>query len=547
MSPKPKHSFDKVSPPGRWRYLFIFLIIAIGGSAFFISGVSAAAYNGTCGDDLTWTLNTDSGVLKISGTGDMYDYFYHSSSELPDWYEYRDSIKTISLDPRMTSIGDCAFYQCTAIQNVAIPNSVTSIGHYAFYRCIALTHVTIGYSVTTIGIGAFEDCTSLASIIIPDSVTNIRTKAFKNCNALASVTFGNRIISIDDSAFISCYNLETVDLSTAADLAVVGANAFGYDTATSLKYGSSIYVPDSDAAALFNETNYYSPYTSLKYVITYNANDDRDDVVRDTVKESVGTFIIAANTFTRTGYTFAGWNSKADGSGKSYAPNDPYSTTRSVTFYAEWVLTPTDDGYGSVTSNVSITTTPEGVTGTFRFSDSPVNVITIDGVIHETASITITEGLPFGVSAPFGQVADTFDITPYSVASMNTSTIFFSIPVSKISDAGFDTRDVTLMHYEEETWVRIPTTLTEVENGNANYTAIINSYSAFAITFSRGATDIVVEPTPVITPDTPAETPTTAVPTDTPTPTTASTASPVPLFGILAGLGIAAYVRYGRR
>ena len=538
----------KIFPQGSTGQLFILSIIAIFCAALLVSSGSAAAYNGTCGDDLTWNLNTASGVLKISGTGDMDNYFYHSGTELPGWYAYRDSITSLSLDPRITSIGDCAFYQCTALQNVMIPNSVTTLGYYAFYRCNALKYVTLGSGITIIRIGAFEDCSSLVSIIIPDSVTTISERAFNNCNALTSVTIGKSIKSIGNSAFQSCYNVNIVDLAASTDLAAVGTNAFGYDPSTSLEYGSSIYVPDSDAAALFNETNYYSPYTSLKYLITYNANDDSNNVVRDIVKESVGTFIIAANTFTRAGYTFAGWNSKADGSGKSYAPNDPYSTARSVTFYAKWTAIPSDDGYGSVTSQVSLTTTPEGVTGTFRFSDSPVNVITIDGVIHETASITITEGLPFSVSAPFGKVAHTFDITPYSVASMNTSTIFFSIPVSEITEAGFGTSDVTLMHYEDETWVRIKTTLSKVENGYANYTAAVNSYSAFAITFSRGATDIVVEPTPVITPDTPSDTPTTAVPTDTPTPTTtASTASPVPLFGILAGLGIAAYVRYGRR
>lgn len=32
------------------------------------------AYSGTCGDNLTWALNPDTGLLTISGEGAMYDY-----------------------------------------------------------------------------------------------------------------------------------------------------------------------------------------------------------------------------------------------------------------------------------------------------------------------------------------------------------------------------------------------------------------------------------------------------------------------------------------
>ena len=40
-----------------------------------------AATSGTCGDNLTWTLD-DSGTLTISGTGEMYEYGYYN---VPPW------------------------------------------------------------------------------------------------------------------------------------------------------------------------------------------------------------------------------------------------------------------------------------------------------------------------------------------------------------------------------------------------------------------------------------------------------------------------------
>lgn len=63
----------------------------------------------------------------------------------------------------VTSIGDCAFYNCTSLTSITIPNSVTWIGDYAFSGCTSLTSITIPNSVTNIGECAFYNCTNLNS------------------------------------------------------------------------------------------------------------------------------------------------------------------------------------------------------------------------------------------------------------------------------------------------------------------------------------------------------------------------------------------------
>lgn len=96
---------------------------------------SAATYSGICGADgsnVTWNLNTETGVLMISGTGAMKDYDYYGSPA--PWYSYRSSVKTVTIGSGVTSIGSDAFVDCTGLTSIKIPDSVTSIGLSAFYN-----------------------------------------------------------------------------------------------------------------------------------------------------------------------------------------------------------------------------------------------------------------------------------------------------------------------------------------------------------------------------------------------------------------------------
>ena len=96
--------------------------------------------------------------------------------------KYTGSKTEIVIPQGVTSIGDCAFKDCSLIC-VEIPSSVNFIGKIAF-GCYLLTSVTIPDSMTSIGENAFEDCSSLTSITIPDSVTSIGEYAFRYCSAL---------------------------------------------------------------------------------------------------------------------------------------------------------------------------------------------------------------------------------------------------------------------------------------------------------------------------------------------------------------------------
>ena len=197
------------------------LLLAVAAS---VGMMHAAIVDGTCGENLTWSLNTKDSTLTITGSGAM--------TSAP-WNEYKSYIAYVNLPEGVTTINKNAFTNCTSITSITIPNSViniedsssdsngafrgctglisvtfgnglTSIGGYAFAYCTSLTFIEIPNSVTSIGKKAFHRCTGLTSITIPGNVTSIGNSAFSNCTSLTSVTIPNSVTSIESSAFPGC-------------------------------------------------------------------------------------------------------------------------------------------------------------------------------------------------------------------------------------------------------------------------------------------------------------------------------------------------------
>ena len=178
------------------------------------------AYSGTCGENVTWTLD-DEGTLTISGTGAMSDYA--TVSAIP-WDSCRSQIKKVIIEPGITNIVRYAFQNCSSFASIEIPSGVTNIGGSAFYGCSSLTSVEIPAGVTIIGAGAFFSCNSLTSIEIPSGVTSIARYAFCGCSSLASIDIPASVTEIEMYAFCDCSSLTSIDIP--ASVTEIGSFAF---------------------------------------------------------------------------------------------------------------------------------------------------------------------------------------------------------------------------------------------------------------------------------------------------------------------------------
>lgn len=161
----------------------------------------------TCGADLTWTL-FDNGHLEITGTGKMWKY----ASTEDIWHGHKSEIVSVSVGDGVESIGDYAFYQCSALTSVDLPDSLKTIYDYAFYDCDSLVSVSFHEGIKEIHNGAFNGCTSLVSVTLPDSVTGIYSHTFRGCTALEEFDMGSSVGWIGNDAFTDCSSLRTIHL-----------------------------------------------------------------------------------------------------------------------------------------------------------------------------------------------------------------------------------------------------------------------------------------------------------------------------------------------
>lgn len=147
---------------------------------------------------ISWSYNSGTRTLTISGSGDMEDYWSYSDAP---WHQYYMEIENVKMSEGITHIGDYAFAQCRSLSNITIPSTVKSIGEGAFYGCQSLPKIVIGDKVETIGDYAFYYCATASELSIGKKVKTIGAYAFAQCVALTSVTVPASVTSIDNYAF----------------------------------------------------------------------------------------------------------------------------------------------------------------------------------------------------------------------------------------------------------------------------------------------------------------------------------------------------------
>lgn len=243
-------------------------------------------YSGTCGQDMTWTLDASTGELIISGTGAMTSN---------PWKSHRTLIRTVKISDGVTSL----YYDKSNVSN----------GVFSF--CENITSIELPASLTRIEADEFRSCTKLTSITIPDGVTYIGARAFLNCPSMKTLTLPGSVTSIGDSAFDKCSQLTDINFYGTQEQ---------WDGMTRKNSNDPL-----NRAALH----------ILHHSIQYDANGGEGAPAKQ-IKVTDEDLTLSTDVPVREGYTFLGWATSAVADAAQYQPGDPFQTDEDTTLYAVW-------------------------------------------------------------------------------------------------------------------------------------------------------------------------------------------------------------------
>lgn len=228
---------------------------------------SAATKTGTTGD-LSWSLDTSTGVFTLSGTGYGANYANNYSNRAPWYTSYRSTIKSVIVESGVKGIGDYSFYNCTNLTSVTFANTVDTIGTCCFRSCTSLPNITLPSGCSWYYKELFLDCSSLKWAVMPetnstnDYAGKLPDGTFSGCTSLEEVYIGSGHTSLDTKAFYNCSKLKGV-IWNSGKITSIGTNAL-YNVPK-----SCTFVDDSTSMSDWASSNGYA-FSNLTGVCSGN-------------------------------------------------------------------------------------------------------------------------------------------------------------------------------------------------------------------------------------------------------------------------------------
>ena len=338
--------------------------------------------SGNCGprqgseysDSVKWDLyeiDESNRFVRITGEGPMHNS-NNPTGQNPNnyaWADYATSIKGAEICEGVTTVGAYSFC-ATGLTHITVADSVTTIEKGAFLRS-SIEYFKAGKNIVTLSNDIFNNTPKVLAVDLTSaiSISEFPTTVFWSISEP-----NTHVLYLANKSQLDLFKTgntgaqNTIHSTWMIALAGEGAVVAEPDEDASNGYTTNVthngnklsgwYKPDGTAATGFasigsyggnNWANvYYAVYLST---ITFNLNGGNGSVSdvpsyyapgladEASISISVLTCTLPDGTgLTRENYTFAGWNTKADGSGTHYAVGANVSITNQEidTLYAEW-------------------------------------------------------------------------------------------------------------------------------------------------------------------------------------------------------------------
>ena len=225
--------------------------------------------------------------------------------------------------------------------------------------------ITVKAKVSTNSGTSYADATSPGAL----SASSFKFTTWNTCNTATSLSSGE----------ITCgYTANT----TLTAVAATGYTFAGWHSgATKISDNLSITVNPT------GDVTYYAYYKANQYTVKFDSNEGTGTMSDQSYTYDIEQ-ALTANAFTRTGYTFEGWNTQADGTGTSYTDKQSVSNLSStdgatITLYAQWAEIPAN--------NHNITYTAQGTGWTYGTTPASAEEgTTVTFVVNPTTGYTVS-------------------------------------------------------------------------------------------------------------------------------------------------------------
>ena len=344
---------------GKSRGIVSFIISSFALSSLVAMGVTVATANGTPtynlgGAALTFDKAKESigGTLSVEGTqadGDGSAVSFGVASAVNDYINYYDvaSIDGVDIDARLTLVSEVGMESVDGSDNgkfLIVDSATSSAGENARIRTSLRFHQEYGDEYAAIKIefftniqdtpGGAEVAVNLQNVVM--SVYDIDSYQYLEISDPDRYYFGPSTIlsSPDPVAGIRRFAETRGTPSSSSNMNSRVSVEFDEIGTINLRLGQDVPTGSSESSASYALD--FSAGESWGASVTFDENYAGGS---STSQSESGTANLTANSFTRSGFSFAGWNTQADGSGSSYVDGASYHFRESLTLYAQWAST----------------------------------------------------------------------------------------------------------------------------------------------------------------------------------------------------------------
>ncbi|MBR2785379.1 MAG: InlB B-repeat-containing protein, partial [Clostridia bacterium] len=236
----------------------------------------------------------------------------------------------------------------TILHSISYGNTLGQNGLYNYNNSTSVNILKTGYHVTpgeeykTSGGKIFDQVTQYAASEFCDATSNDCTSELlvnwvANTYTIKYNANGGTGTMSDTSMTYGTAKPLTENAFTKEGYTFAGWNTKADGTGTNYSNKQSV----NNLTATNNGTvTLYAKWTPITYKIVYNSNGGTGTMADTSMTYDVAKNL-TTNSFTRTGYTFNGWNTKTDGTGNNYSNEESVNnltTTNNgtVTLYAKW-------------------------------------------------------------------------------------------------------------------------------------------------------------------------------------------------------------------